>query len=211
MWDHLIHIVSYFEKIAHSTFSEYLLRGAASSAIIMFTCFMLYVLTITGGLEGLGFERDHIKHLWPLLAFVVPLFMFFCPYNSITGLFFGDIKRAYQQRMGLISDLLAVIFSPLSKVTFLRSFVADILCSMPKVFTDLQYTICIYTTGTFWDAHNEWVANSSMHAYDTCGAGSYAYVWLLSLLSFVPYYIRLMQSLRVRITVMSLASFQHLF
>jgi hypothetical protein len=31
----------------------------------------------------------------------------------------------------------------------LRSFIADIFCSMPRVFTDLQYTVCIYTTGTF--------------------------------------------------------------
>ncbi len=25
---------------------------------------------------------------------------------------------------------------------------ADIFCSMPKIFTDMQYTICIYVTGT---------------------------------------------------------------
>ena len=158
---------------------------------------MLYVLTITGGLEGLNIPRDKVKHLWPLLAFILPLFMFFCPYESITQLFFGDARRSYTQRMGLVSNLIAVLFSPLSKVTFLRSFIADILCSMPKVFTDFQYTLCIYSTGTFWDVHNEWLANSSMHAYDTCGSGSIVYVWLLSLLSFLPYYIRLMQSLRV--------------
>ena len=35
------------------------------------------------------------------------------------------------------------------QVTFLRSFIADIFCSMPRIFTDLQYTICIYATGTF--------------------------------------------------------------
>jgi hypothetical protein len=53
----------------------------------------------------------------------------------------------------------------------MRSFIADITCSMPKVFTDLQYTLCIYGTGSYWDAHNEWVNDRSMHAYGTCGAG----------------------------------------
>lgn len=167
----------------------------------MFTCFMFYVLTITGGLEVLNVPKDKLKHLWPALAFLFPLFMFFCPYESITQIFFGDARRSYTQRMGLVSNLIAVLFSPLSKVTFLRSFIADILCSMPKVFTDFQYTLCIYSTGTFWDVNNEWLANTSMHAYDTCGSGSIIYVWLLSLLSFVPYHIRLMQSLRVCISI----------
>lgn len=158
---------------------------------------MLYVLTITGGLESLNVERDKIKHLWPAMAFLVPLFAFFCPYDSITSFYFGNVKRAYEQRMGLVSDVIAVLLSPFSKVTFLRSFIADIFCSMPRVFTDLQYTLCIYTTGTFWDVKNEWLVNNTMHAYQTCGSGSFVYVWLLDLLSFLPYHIRLMQSFRV--------------
>jgi hypothetical protein len=50
----------------------------------------------------------------------------------------------------MVRDLGAVVLSPLSKPTFLRTFIADIMCSMPKIFTDLQYTMCIYLTGTFW-------------------------------------------------------------
>jgi hypothetical protein len=165
----------------------------------MFTCFMLYVLTITGGLESFPIDEDQLKHLWPALAFLVPLSLFFCPYGSISQYFFGDVKRAYEQRMGLVSDIAAVLVSPLSQVTFLRSFIADIFCSMPRVFTDFQYTLCIYTTGSFWDVKNEWLTNDGrgMHAYQTCGSGSTLYVWLLDLLSFLPYHIRLMQSLRV--------------
>jgi hypothetical protein len=178
-------------------FLEYVLRGAASSAIIMFTCFMLYVLTITGGFDSIHIHRDQLKHLWPALAFLVPLFSFFCPYDSITQFYFGNVKRAYEQRTGLVSEIIAVLLSPFSHVTFLRSFIADIFCSMPRVFTDFQYTICIYSTGSFWDVKNEWINNSSMHAYETCGAGSPFYVWIVNLLSFLPYHIRLMQSFRV--------------
>ena len=46
----------------------------------------------------------------------------------------------------LFSKLIPSFFC---QVTFLRSFIADIFCSMPRVFTDLQYTVCIYVTGTF--------------------------------------------------------------
>jgi hypothetical protein len=158
---------------------------------------MLYVLTITGGFDSIHIHRDQLKHLWPALAFLVPLFSFFCPYNSITQFYFGNVKRAYEQRTGLVSEIVAVLFSPFSHVTFLRSFIADIFCSMPRVFTDFQYTICIYSTGSFWDVKNEWINNSSMHAYGTCGAGSPFYVWIVNLLSFLPYHIRLMQSFRV--------------
>jgi hypothetical protein len=126
------------------------LRGAAGVAYIVFSCFMLYVLTITGGLEALHANASDMKHLWPALSFLLPLFVFFCPYDSLTRPFFGAIKRGYQQRMGMVRDLGAVVLSPLSKPTFLRTFIADIMCSMPKIFTDLQYTMCIYLTGTFW-------------------------------------------------------------
>lgn len=198
--DHLTLIVSHLYlpfHLTHLTLPEYVLRGAASSAIVMFTCFMLYVLTITGGFESIHIPRDRLKHLWPALAFLVPLFSFFCPYDSITQFYYGNVKRAYQQRTGLVSEIFAVLLSPFSHVTFLRSFIADIFCSMPRVFTDFQYTLCIYTTGSFWDVKNEWVNTSSMHAYGTCGAGSPFYVWIIDLLSFLPYHIRLMQSLRV--------------
>jgi len=175
---------------------RFVLRGAASSAYIMFSCFMLYVLTITGGLEALGTGQRKIKHLWPALAFLLPLSIFFCPYDPLTRPFYGSSKRGYQQRVGLVKDLLAVLFSPFSRPTFLRTFIADTMCSMPKIFTDFQYTVCIYATGTFWDTQNEWFDTNSMHSYSTCGEGSPMYSWFLSLLSFAPYYIRLMQSIR---------------
>ena len=75
---------------------------------------------------------------------------------------------------------------------------SDILCSMPKVFTDLEYTVCIYVTGNIIDNNeNTWTSESQPHAYETCGNGSSAFVFWRVLLSLLPYYLRLMQSLRV--------------
>ena len=47
---------------------------------------------------------------------------------------------------------------------------------MPKIFTDLQYTVCIYVTGN-WYAPGTGAAvwavdNGHLHAYGTCGAGT---------------------------------------
>lgn len=68
---------------------------------------------------------------------------------------------------------------------------------MPKVFTDLEYTICIYATGNIIDSNeNTWTSDSKPHAYETCGNGSSVFVFWRVLLSLLPYYLRLMQSLR---------------
>lgn len=175
---------------------HYVLRGANSVAYIVFICFMLYILTLTGGLEGFVHVDPNIKHIFPMLAFAIPALLFFCPYDTWTKLCFGVTSRGYTQRIGMLRQLTAVLWSPFTEVTFMRTFMADILCSMPRIFTDLQYTLCIYMTGRYWDKQNEWQEESHMHAYDTCGAGSTTYVWLQNLFSFCPFYIRFMQSLR---------------
>lgn len=172
--------IEYRSVLRVSKFHTYhlVLRGATSAAYIMFCCFMLYILTLTGGLQGwLAPGHSELKHIFPMLAFVLPALLFFCPYDSATEICFGVTSRGYSQRMGMMRQLLAVLCSPFSDVTFLRTFMADILCSMPRIFTDLQYTICIYATGRYWDRKNEWLTSTHMHAYDTCGAGSSSYVW----------------------------------
>jgi hypothetical protein len=156
---------------------HYVLRGATSVAYIVFSCFMMYILTLTGGLQGFVKVDSNFKHIFPMLAFVLPATLFFCPYDNLTELCFGVTSRGYTQRIGMLKQLLAVLCSPFSNVTFIRTFMADILCSMPRIFTDLQYTLCIYVTGQYWDQQNEWQNSTHMHAYDTCGAGSSSYVW----------------------------------
>lgn len=68
---------------------------------------------------------------------------------------------------------------------------------MPKVFTDLEYTLCIYITGNVIDPSEvQWTPSSMPHAYQTCGGGSPTFVFFKIALSLIPYYLRLMQSLR---------------
>lgn len=126
-------------------------------AYIVFSCFLLYVLTITGMLRDVG-EVDSLKHLWPALAVFLPMLLFVCPSDRIVSPCFGSQGHGYQQRLGFIRNALAVLCTPFTETTFLRSFIADIFCSMPKIFNDMEYTACLYVTGSFWDRPNEWVS-----------------------------------------------------
>jgi hypothetical protein len=69
---------------------------------------------------------------------------------------------------------------------------------MPKIFTDLEYALCIYLTGNLVDPdEGHWTNDSQPHAYLTCGNGSPTFVFWKILLSLLPYYLRLMQSARI--------------
>ena len=176
---------------------QYVLQGSTSFAHITCTMFIIYVLTITG---GFGSQSGHlyIRHLWPFLAFILPVILFFTPNDKLTQPFFGVDRNGYKQRIGLIYNIFAVILSPFTEVTFQRTFIADVLCSMPKVFTDLQYTVCIYTTGNIVDPVEDSTLEAFMrpHAYNTCGNGSKTFYFFKVLLSLFPFFIRLMQCCR---------------
>ena len=184
-------------KFSYSHTYQYVLQGSTTCAHIMFSMFIIYVLTITGGF-GIENEARNLKHLWPFLAFILPTILFFTPNDKLTQPFFGVDRNGYKQRIGLIYNIFAVILSPFTEVTFQRAFIADVLCSMPKVFTDLQYTVCIYLTGNIIDTEEEhWTSSESRpHAYETCGNGSSVFFSFKVVLSLLPYYLRLMQSCR---------------
>mmetsp|Transcript_9411 Transcript_9411/g.9214 ORF Transcript_9411/g.9214 Transcript_9411/m.9214 type:complete len:637 (+) Transcript_9411:167-2077(+) len=172
---------------------QYVLRGSTSMAYITFTMFMLYFLSLFSTNTSVhNNEQNYVRHLWPALTVLLPTLIFICPFDFLTILCFGVKKNGFKQRWGLIKETACVLVSPFSEVTFLRSFIADIFCSMPRIFTDLQYTICIYATGTFLtEEFNETGSN-----YHTCGAGSPSFYLLTICLGFLPYFIRLCQSFR---------------
>jgi hypothetical protein len=159
---------------------------------------MLFVLTVTGGLDG-GIDREILKHVWPALAIFGPTLFYLCPFDNLTIALFGVHKNGFVQRWMLLEELAAVICSPFTEPFFHRCFIADILCSMPRVLPDLQYTLCIYLTGSFWEKVNErdeWEHDPRMHAYNTCGGGSPIYSFCQLILACLPFHIRLWQCIR---------------
>eukprot|EP01038_Epipyxis_sp_PR26KG_P012138 gene12138-16250_t len=177
---------------------QFVLRGSNSISYIIFICLMLYIFTITGGLDGGIIERETLKHIWPALAFFIPLIIFICPLDYLTEPFFGVKLNSFNQRWCLLQEIGAVFLSPFSQVKFHRILIADILCSMPKVFPDLQYTFCIYLTGSFWDNNiNLQNDDSKLHAYNICGSGSNIYTIIQFILGLLPFHIRFWQCIRI--------------
>ena len=179
---------------------QYVLRGSSSTAYITFSMFMLYFLTITGNSDFTDRlnSGSELRHIWPALSIVVPLLLFCFPVDQFTILCFGVQRNGFKQRFGLLKDIAMVLISPFSEVTFMRGFIGDVFCSMPRVFTDMQYTICIYVTGAAFMRSPDDLGPYDLkpHAYYTCGAGNRRYYMLQILLGFLPYFIRFCQCTR---------------
>lgn len=183
-------------RVSYAHTYQYILRGSSSIAYIVFACFIAYVITLTGGFDDLA-DRNVLKHLWPALAFFLPVVLFLCPIDTLTEPVFGVKIHGFSQRADLLSELFAVLRSPFSSPSFHRCFIADILCSLPKIYPDLQYTLCIYATGRFWEPERaDWQFDKHAHAYDSCGGGSSVYAAAQILLALLPFHIRLWQCLR---------------
>jgi hypothetical protein len=157
---------------------------------------MLYILTITGAFDSIS-ERSSLKHIWPALSIFVPLLLLLIPFDMITFPCFGVKRNGFKQRWGLLKEILMIIISPFSKITMLRILIADCICSMPNVLPDVQYTICIYITGSYKEKYEDWFINPpTPHAYYTCGKGNTVYFIIQLLLAFAPFWIRTLQCFR---------------
>ena len=111
------------------------------------------------------------------------IILFFIPSDSVTHLCFGmdEEGEAVQQRYGLIKEFGLVLAGPLVASSPLRSLIADILCSMPKVFIDLSYTICVYSSTNLHDGAEQCVQGT------LANSSSVRYWYLTLLMSLIPY------------------------
>ena len=109
-------------------------RASFGAITHVFFCFVLYILTLTSHLTP-------NKHVWPLLAIAGALVALFWPLDWMPE--WKDRKQRYL----LLHTLMQVVLSPLSRVTFARTFMADVLTSMPKIYSDFLSTVCMLGTG----------------------------------------------------------------
>jgi len=158
---------------------HHVIRLSATLLSIVFLTFMLYIFSLT---TKQSFFTP-LKHLWPGIAVGGVLLRFFwC--RSIQSEWNGR-----HQRISLLKAVCMVLLSPFSEAFFSRTFIADILTSMPKIFADMQFTSCLYITGDIFDGNKS--SNS-----ESCSTDNGTYKAIKIVLSLLPFWIRLMQCVR---------------
>ena len=141
--------------------------------VIVFACFVLFALLLLAPDAAPGLRR--FRNTLPLIAFMTPFLVAAWPKDRAPGACLSTPGAAGARRALALERVGPVLVSPFSKVTFARTFVADVLCSMPKIFADALYGFAV-------------VFN--------CDIKSNAYVQTGYVLAFLPFVVRLNQSLR---------------
>lgn len=161
---------------------------AFSSLILVFYFFIAFVLQL---LAPAMFANVIPKRLLPLLALLSPGILLLWPTDR-PPLFFFRTAGSYGQRWRLVREFFhATVGCFFAEPSFLRTLLADVLCSMPKLLTDLQYSLCVYTSSPSLDLDG--AAAAAVEVSCTTG-GSSSYAAVAALLSVLPFFIRLVQS-----------------
>jgi hypothetical protein len=183
--------VDYRSALDVSPFVTYdtVLAYAYACFIAVFSAFLVYALLLMAP-GALGADVSAFRDALPALAFLAPALFLAWPADR-APLSLAASPGAVAARRGLVFDLLLpVLAGPFRRATFARTFVADVLCSMPKIFADMQYATC---------ALGAWLvdpAGDTLRAAPaTCGPGL-AYARVAVLLQVGPFLIRLGQSAR---------------
>jgi hypothetical protein len=163
---------------------HFIIRSSTGLMAIIFTFFVLYVLTLTNKLI------PGSKVAWPLAAMLCSIIFFLWPLDWMSE------WNGRAQRFTFLYTCAKVIVSPFSEPTFLNCFIADIWTSMPKIFSDLQYSACIYTTGAAFHFTDKELSEKKFAGFSVCSDSSITYQIMHISLSLLPFCIRLMQSLR---------------
>jgi len=160
---------------------EVVLDASYSTAISVFILFVYYMSAL---LFPLTFQFPYYN-LAPLLALFIPFIMLFWP-SDRTPLFFVRHKGSFAARRSLFFDLLGpVLFAPFAKPTFARCFIADVMCSMPKVLADL---VAAFTIAFHFDTIENKQKNNFLFA-------SIRHV--KTILEILPFFSRFSQSIRL--------------
>ncbi|KAL1525399.1 hypothetical protein AB1Y20_020258 [Prymnesium parvum] len=165
--------------VPHSHNYHSVIRGFFTVITVVFSTFALYVLTLT-------VELTSDRHVWPASAAILSLVYLFSPWDWMPSWY----DRF--QRYSLLVTIGYVLVTPMYRTTFARTFVADILTSMPKVFLDVHFTSCVYAYGNVFQNTSLWAEIVP----DACTSSNPTYNTIRFVLSVFPFWIRLLQCLR---------------
>lgn len=164
---------------------QHVLRTSTGFMVVMFVTFVLHIFSLTKQLPTRA-------RVWPLVAVIASVVYVLSPINV-------DAFNGRAQRYSMIKLVGAVLVAPFSEMNFARGFAADVLTSMPKVLSDVEYMSCFYLSGEAFRL--QW--NETRMKYELkedevvvqryCSEKNDVYYGFKIVLSGYPFWIRLMQ------------------
>jgi len=131
-----IFILNLDRSTALGYFQVFKMAGLLTS--LWLACFLLF--TIHTKTSFLFFNFSH--HWYPLVLLMISVVLMFNPFH-----FFYRGTRIWIGRI-----LLESFMAPFTECVFVHFFVTDVLTSMPKFFTDIEYSLCFYISGD-WESY----------------------------------------------------------
>ena len=125
------------------------LRGCFTLMSLVFLSFMLFVFTLTSGLTP-------NRHLWPAVALLGAAALFAWPWDPCRVVRRAAAPRPPPRRLPRARR--AVFGGEL------RTLLADVFTSMPKIFVDVLQTGCLYMSGGIFAANWDKAASASRAA-----------------------------------------------
>ena len=178
-------------KVGHEHNYHFVIRASFTRMSVVFSCFVLYVLALRS--PNAWFLPG--KHSLPASAIVGTFLLSLWPTNLMPE------WKDRAQRFALLGSLGRLLLSPLFAAPFASTFIADVLTSMPKIFTDMLLTGCMYASGLAFKVHYDVKAHALVGAEGTtCTNADPTFAWAAFALSIFPFWIRLMQCLRAYAT-----------
>lgn len=129
--------VNYHAQIPAIGFVNYssTLVVASSGFIIVFLFFITFVLRL---ISPAMFWRFLPMRMFPLMALLTPPLLLLWPTDRAPIFFFLSPNSAHHRYRLVREFLLATVGCVCAEPTFLRTLLADVLCSMPKLLTDVS-------------------------------------------------------------------------
>ena len=172
--------------VGHEHNYHFIIQAAFTRMSLVFFCFVLYVFKLRS--PNSWFLPN--KHVLPATALLGTAVLSLWPRDSMPQ------WKDRSQRYALIRALGRLLLSPLFPVAFSSTFIADVLTSMPKIFTDMLATLCLYASGAALTASFDVDKGEMIGIPTQCTSADPRYQVASFVLSVFPFWIRLMQCVR---------------
>eukprot|EP00696_Hemimastix_kukwesjijk_P002227 gnl/Hemi2/12731_TR4347_c0_g1_i1.p1 gnl/Hemi2/12731_TR4347_c0_g1~~gnl/Hemi2/12731_TR4347_c0_g1_i1.p1 ORF type:complete len:662 (+),score=208.55 gnl/Hemi2/12731_TR4347_c0_g1_i1:146-2131(+) len=154
---------------------------------------IFHLWLLKSGAVGVAWLLGYVMYLANGLGYIwigIPVFVYpFLTFVAILALLFVFLPTSYPASLdtdwsnrssaGILKSLARCLLAPYPDVTFVDIFLADQLCSLTRLLSDLEFSICFFLSGMWTKGDNSCYSSA-----------------VLPVVTLVPFWCRLMQCVR---------------